>query len=231
MNTHSPILMQRREFLFATISAAFASASGMPQCLCGADKPAPSSPMNPRLHTFIGGSAGPWAVTLCKAVTGGPLPAIQRLDIRNAAVPVLPEGAQWMLRGVTSNERYATREEKTQLVANQTGLGRPEATHAALIPIRKNATWWALTQDERRAIFEDRSRHTATGLKYLPAIARRLHHCRDLGESEPFDFLTLFDYRPADANAFEDLVSALRGTEEWKFVEREVDIRLVRDGQ
>ena len=26
----------------------------------------------------------------------------------------------------------------------------------------------------------------------LPAIARRLHHCRDLGESEPFDFLTLF---------------------------------------
>jgi hypothetical protein len=25
-------------------------------------------------------------------------------------------------------------------------------------------------------------------------VARRLHHCRDLGESEPFDFLTWFEY-------------------------------------
>ncbi len=67
-------------------------------------------------------------------------------------------------------------------------------------------------------------------MKYLPAIARRLHHCRDLGESEPFDFLTLFEYAEADAASFDDLVAALRETEEWKFVEREVDLRLVRIG-
>ncbi len=154
---------------------------------------------------------------------------MKRLDIINDSLIALPDGAQWMLRGVTSNERYVTRPEKGQFIANQAALGRSEATHTALIPIRKNAAWWALTQDERRAIIEDRSHHTETGLTYLPGIARRLHHCRDLSTSEPFDFLTLFDYTQADAAAFEDLVAELRATEEWKFVDREIDIRMVRN--
>ena len=63
---------------------------------------------------------------------------------------------------------------------------------------------------------------------YLPAVARRLYHGRDLGE--PFDFLTWFEYAPHDTDAFEALVAKLRETTEWAFVEREVDIRLVRDG-
>ena len=37
-------------------------------------------------------------------------------------------------------------------------------------------------EDERRAVFEERSRHIATGLAYLPGVARRLHHGRaDVG--------------------------------------------------
>ena len=51
-------------------------------------------------------------------------------------------------------------------------------------------------------------------------------HSRDLGE--PFDFVTWFEYSPADAELFEDLASQLRRTEEWQYVEREVDIRLQR---
>jgi chlorite dismutase len=163
-----------------------------------------------------------------RAVAGDPLPVVERLDIIHGGVVALPEGGKWLLRGVTSNERYATRAEKEELVKKQAALGRPGSTHGALIPIRKSAKWWALTQDERRALFEERSHHIRIGTRYLPAVARRLHHCRDLGESEPFDFLTLFDYAKADAAAFDDLVAALRATEEWKFVEREVDIRLVR---
>ena len=108
-------------------------------------------------------------------------------------------------------------------------MDRPHATCAALIPIRKTAAWWALPQDERRHIFEESSRHVATGLRYLPAIARRLHHCRDLGEDQPFDFLTWFEYGPSDAVAFEELVAALRASEEWQYVEREIDIRVERD--
>jgi hypothetical protein len=142
----------------------------------------------------------------------------------------LRQPAAWTLRGITSNERYVMRSEKTQLVGRQEGLGRSAATLAALIPIRKTAAWWALTQDERREVFEAQSAHIAIGLRYLPAIARRLHHCRDLGPDEPFDFLTWFEYAPQDEAAFERLLDALRESPEWRYVDREIDIRLVRDG-
>lgn len=186
--------------------------------------------MNPRLFTFVGGTAGPWAVEKMEAVVGEALPAAKRLDIVEGAVIDRPAGTAWLLRGVTSNERYVTRTEKDRLVAKQVALSRPAATRAALIPIRKSAKWWALTQDERRYVFEETSRHVQTGLKYLPAVARRLHHCRNLGGAEPFDFLTLFDFAPADASAFDEMVAELRATEEWKYVDREVDIRLARAG-
>src|SRR5262249_341615 len=183
---------------------------------------------NSRFFTFVGGTRGIWSVLTCKAVIGDPLPWAEKLDVVPGPVALPPEGARWLLRGVTSNVRSVTAAEKSLLGAKQVDLGRPEATRAALIPIRKKSAWWDLPQDERRKIFEDRSHHVKTGAAYLPAIARRLHHCRDLGDNEPFDFLTWFDYAPEHAQAFEDLVAELRATEEWTFVEREVDIRLAR---
>ncbi len=115
------------------------------------------------------------------------------------------------------------------MLAEQGGLGRPEATSAAFIPIKKNLAWWALTQDQRQSVFEKQSKHVKIGLQYFPTLARRLHHCRDLSENAPFDFLTWFDYAPAEEEAFNKLVAALRATAEWGFVEREVDVRLVRE--
>ena len=96
----------------------------------------------------------------------------------------------------------------------------------ALIAIRKSPAWWAMTQDERRAVFEQRSRHIADSLPFLPRIARRLYHARELGQ--PFDFVTWFEFAPDDASAFDDLVAMLRSREEWRYVDREVDIRLSR---
>jgi chlorite dismutase len=116
--------------------------------------------------------------------------------------------------------------EKEALAAVQPPLGREQATRAALIPIRKSEAWWDLAQDERRAIFEERSHHIAEGLRYLPAIARRLYQSRELGE--PFDFLTWFEFAPEHEPLFDELVGTLRSTEEWRYVEREVDIRLSR---
>jgi hypothetical protein len=75
-------------------------------------------------------------------------------------------------------------------------------------------------------VFEESSHHIEIGLRYLPAVARRLHHERDL--AEPFDFLTWFEFAPEAAGEFEKLVAILRGTEEWSFVTREVDVRLSR---
>lgn len=181
----------------------------------------------PRLFTFVGGSSGVWQVTGTREVAGESLPAAAALSVAAGAAP--DDGpAVWRLRGIVSNERYVERTEKDALAAKQEGLGRDASTRAALIPIRKNAAWWAMTQDERRQVFEAQSRHIAIGLAYLPAIARRLHHCRDLGSDEPFDFLTWFEYTPADAGAFEELVGRLRESPEWRFVDREVDIRLSR---
>jgi hypothetical protein len=183
--------------------------------------------MNTRLFSFTGGESGPWQVLDTRAIIGEPLAPAPRLDVVNGSLTA-PTGAAWLLRGITSNERYVIRSEKNQLLAKQAGIGRPEATCATLIPIRKTAAWWALTQDERRQIFEETSRHTEIGLNYLPAIARRLHHCRDLAEPEPFDFLTWFEYAPADTSAFDDLLAALRATEEWRYIDREVEIRVIK---
>jgi len=36
-----------------------------------------------------------------------------------------------------------------------------------------------------------------------------------------------FEYAPGDADLFEDLVQMRRATEEWTFVDREVDVRLL----
>ena len=130
--------------------------------------------------------------------------------------------------GVTSHERYVNRREHEMLAAIQEGLGRLGSTRAALIPIRSRTPGRRFPRTS--AATSSRSARTTSGrgLEYLPPVARRLHHGRDLGA--PFDFLTWFEYAPANAPAFEQLVERLRETEEWTYVEREVDIRLVRGG-
>lgn len=180
----------------------------------------------PVATTFTGGGAGDWRIVRNEVVRGEPLGGAARLAVEDAATEAAG-GTAWALRGVPSYERYVRCEEQEKLQARSPELGRPEATHAALIPIHKTAAWWDLAQDERRWIFEERSHHIQTGLEYLPAVARGLYHSRELGE--PFDFLTWFEYAPADSSAFEELVERLRQTEEWAHVDREIDIRLVRE--
>ena len=118
----------------------------------------------PRLFTFVGANYGPWAVRSVRTLMGDALPPAPCLQVvAGGAVP--PLGAAWALTGITSNERYVERHEQVALVGAQAGLGRAEATRAALIPIRKSPAWWALTQDERRAVFEAQSHHIAIGMR------------------------------------------------------------------
>ena len=182
----------------------------------------------PPLHVaFVGGSTGMWSIERLETVAGSPLAPASRLEVAEGPGAAGSAGdTVWVLRGVTSNERYATTGEHQELAARQEPLGRARSTRAALIPVKKSEAWWDLAQDERRRIFEESSHHIATGLEYLPAVARRLHHGRDLGE--PFDFLTWFEYAPKHSDAFEGLVRRLRSTKEWTYVDREVDIRLSR---
>lgn len=180
---------------------------------------------NPRLFSFCAGANGPWRIDDVRPVVGQPLARAEGLAVFPAGKEPV-DGGVWRLRGAVSNERYVTAEEKKLLVEKQEGLGRPGPVCAALIPIKKSAEWWALTQSDRRKIFEEQSAHIQVGMRFLPAIARRLHHCRDLSEQEPFDFLTWFEFAPEHTPAFDELVAALRASPEWAYVEREVDIRL-----
>jgi len=179
--------------------------------------------------SFAGGGSGPWRIESVSGVVGDALEPAERLSVTVAPVGSVPgrAGDVWRLNGTTSNARYTHRSEAALLRQRQEGLDRPSATRAALIPIRKTAAWWGMAQDERRNVLEEKSRHIGIGLEYLPAVARRLHHCRELGES--FDFLTWFEYAPEDEAGFDELLARLRATKEWLHVDREVDIRLSRE--
>src|SRR5215831_17864415 len=159
--------------------------------------------MPPLSVMFVGASTSRWSIERLETVTGSPLAPASRLEVIEGPAAARPADAVWVLRAVTSNERYVTAGEHRELAARQEPLGRARATRAALIPVRKSEAWWDLAQDERR-----------------------LHHGRDLGE--PFDFLTWFEFAPEHAAAFEELVRRLRATEEWTYIEREIDLRLAR---
>ncbi len=179
------------------------------------------------LFSYMGGTTGPWRIT--KAVThcGLPLKNATHVEITSGQNHRVPAGTAWVLSGVVRNSRYVTREERIPLESNQPSFSNEDATCAALIPIRKSMTWWNLGRNERREIREAGSESLTTVMKFLPAIARKLRPGRAWGEK--FDSVTWFEYAPQDASIFDAMVDVLRSSEEWRYVEREIDIRLVRD--
>jgi chlorite dismutase len=183
--------------------------------------------MPPILALFTGGAVGHWRVERNVSVRGEPLAEVSHLSVCEASeLQSLPASATWGLRGSTGHVRYVERDEKLALARVTPPLARAEASCAALIPIRKSDAWWDLAQDERRVILEQQSRHIEVGLAYLPAIARRLYHARELGQ--PFDFLTWFEFAPEHSARFDELLVVLRASLEWRYVEREVELRLSR---
>src|SRR5947209_3833889 len=123
-----------------------------------------------KLHnkfSFVGGKQGLWQVTHMSSFRGAGLEPVERVDVVNGDIEHGQADVSWVLNGLTSNVRYATRKEMDLLKSRQPVLNRPEAICAALIPIRKSALWWDMPQDERRAIFEETSHHTKIGLDFL----------------------------------------------------------------
>jgi hypothetical protein len=166
----------------------------------------PNSPT----YSFIGGDRGSWEVISMSQVAGEMLEPTPYFEVRNEYLMKLPVDFRWLLRGVASSQGQVF------------GTG---ATCAAFIPVKKKREWWEMTYEERLRISGEQFSDTEIGSGDFPGIARHLHHSRELGE--PFDFLTWFEYAPSNSAAFEELVLRMRSTEEWKYVEREVDVRLV----
>jgi hypothetical protein len=63
-------------------------------------------------------------------------------------------------------------------------------------------------------------------MRYVPAIASRTYYGYELGEN--FDVLMWFEFAPDDADTFDYVLYQLRETTEWRYVEREIEIRLTR---
>jgi hypothetical protein len=120
-----------------------------------------------RLVRFVGGKTGMWRVLAIRLVQGDGLPQAGRAAVCRGDEPS-PFEPQWTLSGVISNIRYVERPEQQELTLKQAPLGRSEATLAALIPIRKTAAWWNLTQDERRHIAPDLVLADGASLPYDP---------------------------------------------------------------
>jgi len=179
------------------------------------------SSINTGIISFVGADQGTWKVMSMQAITGQTMQAALSVDVVQGAPS---EHANWVLKAFISNLRYTSKSEKTHLNLHSKSLGDPKYNYAALIPIKKSDEWWALAQDERRAIFEEDSHHISVGAQYLSVVSRQLYHCKDLGE--PFDFLTWFEFSSEHVGHFDALCDALRNTLEWKYVTREVDIRL-----
>lgn len=157
---------------------------------------------------------------------GPSLPQMPYLAIVKADALTQETAPAWTLYGIPSHLRYTTQPEKEVLDQQPSILNKPENTCAVLIPIQKTADWWQMAQDERRHIFEEDSRHIAFSQSYLAVISRKLYHAKDLGED--FDFLTWFEFAPENEGLFNELLDYLRSTQEWKYVCREIDIRLSR---
>ena len=176
-------------------------------------------------YNYVGGTTGAWEVTAMTARNGRPLAHVSHLDVINGPLKSLPAGTAWIFSGLVRNTRYVTREEYQERGTRPLRFARTEPTCAALIAVRKSAVWWSLDHRERREIQETHSWEGMLALRYLSAIVRRWQHRRDV--SDQFDDVTWFEYAPRDSAAFDDLLALWHASEEWEYVERDCDIRLV----
>jgi hypothetical protein len=192
-------------------------------------KAVPGSFPNEAQYNYVGASTGPWLVRQMNALRGSALSPVSHLDIVKGPLCRTPTGAAWVLSGLVRNTRYVSREERDLRGVNRMGGQHVDAAPcAALIVVRRSPDWWELGHQARREILESRKVDFTSGLQYLSGVVRRWQHRRDL--SEQFDYVTWFEYEPRDSAAFDDLLAAWRASEEWNYVDRECDVRLVGAG-
>lgn len=159
---------------------------------------------------FVAGFEGLWLIEGMTAPVGEPLAPAARLSVVEGTSAEVAEG-RWVLRGVVAGQGEDAR-------ADQLPLGRAEARCAALLAVRMSPAWWERAEEDRRAL--------SANIEHGPAISRRIHRARD--RDEPFDVLTWFEYAPEVQSEANQVMARLRDSEEWTFVEREVDIRVIR---
>src|SRR5438132_107489 len=119
--------------------------------------------MRPVSVAFVGSTSGTWTVDGMEAVRGPALAPASHVEVIEGLAADAPVGAvSWVLRGVTSNERYLTRVERDALAARPpfpSGLNpvrasasandRPTDTGNSHHPTRSVAQWHRLLRRPR----------------------------------------------------------------------------------
>ena len=109
------------------------------------------------------------------------------------------------LHGLTRKANYVPgfpEDMKQELLAPGEGGTK---SYAIVIPIRKDADWWALDQVSRGALMQE---HTQAALAYGATVKRKLYHASGLDD---FDFITYFE-----TDKLEDFQSLIRSLEQVK---------------
>jgi chlorite dismutase len=84
--------------------------------------------------------------------------------------------------------------------------------YAIVVPIQKDAEWWALPQNERAAMMKE---HTDATIAYLKTVKRKLYHASGLDD---LDFITYFE--TAKLDDFNNLVIGLLKVQENQYNRR-----------
>ena len=115
------------------------------------------------------------------------------------------------LVGMTKALNYITKDKSPNLNAGLTGATYSDATprYAFVIPVKKNADWWNLTDEQR---LKEMDTHTLPTLANLVNVKRKLYHSTGLDDT---DFITYFE--TADLGAFYNLMLALAKVPENKY--------------
>ncbi|GDX89581.1 MAG: chlorite dismutase family protein [Nitrospira sp.] len=118
--------------------------------------------------------------------------------------------AAGMMHGLTKKANYVPGL-PDQMKADLKGASEPgPKPYAIVIPIRKNADWWALDQDKRLALMKE---HTEAALPYQKTVKRKLYHSTGLDD---LDFITYFE--TSQLENFHNLILSLEKVKEFQYV-------------
>ena len=112
------------------------------------------------------------------------------------------------LHGLTKKAAYVAGFSDQMKKELQSPSEVPTKPYAIVIPIRKDADWWALDQDTRRRLCKNILRPRCP---IMSAVKRKLYHSSGLDD---FDFITYFETEKLEE--FHALIRALEQVKEYR---------------
>jgi chlorite dismutase len=130
------------------------------------------------------------------------------IDLRNTILGRHCDVTQTFV-GMTSPLIYADKNPALMDSLKATTYSDAPPRFVVMIPVKKNAEWWGLPQEERQKLIEE---HSVRTLGFLSSIRRKLYHATGLDD---VDFVTFFEF--ADLSAFHDMAKVLMSVKENRY--------------